>query len=200
MLTLFLLGSAAWASPCPRALCAITWWSGEEEETQHHLTPHGAGDELSLDVGEPSRGLLWVTVDERAERVVVRERSFTSVTVKNEGPHVDLTEWLHGTSEWREIPRSANGTWTLPMHQAGPFPTVDGAQIAAAVSEEVARWERPDPGWVERAETCANANSYPCATAVSRVELEVTTQRQDALGVWQETDRFVLTLLPAMGC
>lgn len=192
-----LLASASLASPCTRPLCAVEWTA--EHGAPHALSVLGEGRVLQLELGEEaSAGTLRVRLDpERADIVQVRHRFLTSLTVQAEGPHVDLTDWLHHLSPWVEADSPERGAWVAPVRPGGalPFPAVTSDAIAAEVARTVADWGVDGAHWAEHARTCAGPDSYPCSVGVSEYQIEVVALRAD-----EQVDRFVVALRVPMGC
>src|SRR5688572_31178406 len=60
-----------------------------------------------LELGDSVEGAILELVSEPSNLASfsVQVQYETSVTIMNEGPHLDLVEWKHYTSEWRNIER-----------------------------------------------------------------------------------------------
>jgi hypothetical protein len=93
----------------------------------------------------------------------------TTMAVGDEGPHLDLDDWLHFTSEWREGDPVPGGGVTLPQlaaEKALPFPAFTHGELVEAVRRAGGeRWER-----LVSTEEAAASSAY---TGVSAYRLRV---------------------------
>ena len=140
-----------------------------------------SGHQFKIDLQDPN--IKFVSVSQSYE---------TSLTLMDEGPHMDLTDWMHYTSDWQPLSVEDWQFSTLEYDQYDyqRFPEVGPMEIMAAVKARV-----NDPKWVKLAEKCANPLSYPCGVSISRYFLKLEIQDfQD-----QVTERIVVFEVP-MGC
>jgi len=77
---------------------------------------------------------------------IVQVQYETSVSIMDDGPHLDLLQWKHFTSEWRHLRPDAAGRFVLPTFtpdQKSKFPTFSAEELHAAVSKAGGeRWSR----------------------------------------------------------
>ncbi|MEP6994877.1 MAG: hypothetical protein ABI968_10180 [Acidobacteriota bacterium] len=133
--------------------------------------------------------------DELPGQIKIEERMETSVSVMGEGPHVDLTEWRHHQTPWKELTRVGENRWrsaTFNEAELASFPsfTID------ELKEQVRRvqWIQNDPQslkfWLERAE-----HSNSTAVGLSRVYLKISYEKA---GQWVEHTQIEIPI--PMGC
>lgn len=126
----------------------------------------------------------------------------TSLSLSNEGPHLDLLDWKHCTSAWIPAKRVDAGTFVLPVStesQASCFPPYTQAELRDAIRAQLADDGRSDPAALERW-TPKRVPGYDGMLptphpGLSRIRLRVQ-ERID--GAW--TTVTVVTFMPPMGC
>jgi len=107
------------------------------------------GDSLEDAVVELSWG------DAPSAAWVVQMQFETSLSIGDEGPHLDLLEWKHFTSEWRDLDRLASTRFhvaALTEEARARFPAYKPAELAVAV--RAAGGEE----WLERMEQGAQGH------------------------------------------
>jgi hypothetical protein len=162
------------------------------------MVPLSSGPtELALDLDQQPMGAeLRLNVDQgRFDEVQVSFRYQTSLSLGFEGPHWDLLDFAHHTSEWMDLPRTSAGLYVVPVlstAQRQRFPEVTEAQIHTAVREYLSDWEDPE---VPQEALCSDPHDSPCSVEVSRVTLRVRAFRQG--GLLQESQ---VVLWVPMGC
>lgn len=116
----------------------------------------------------------------------------TSVTVMDEGPHLDLTDWKHCTTDWIPVDQITPATFQFPASLAvdlGCFPEVSGKELKKAVSEYGG--ER----WSSLLGADVSPNSYPLATSLNTIRLRVEQLKN---GEWVAVT--MLDIAVPMGC
>ena len=124
---------------------------------------------------------------------VVEQRHETSLSVPNEGPHLDLLDWKHYVSPWRGLPRAgANRFLTLKISEteAARFPAVTGAEIRAAVRREGVSRE-----WLELVKDTKGPQGPGVFVGVSKVSFRVKVRER---GRWRVVNIF--HFMVPMGC
>jgi hypothetical protein len=118
----------------------------------------------------------------------------TSLTIMDEGPHVDLTDWTHYVGEWKELKIKDNRFKTLEYSSADQeqFPNVTPDEILEATKKHL---KVDSNRWTELAKQCNGPNKYPCGVSISRINLKITlTDNKE-----NKTDKYVILEVP-MGC
>lgn len=59
--------------------------------------------ELYLDLGETIQGQTFEIVNSGLRDIKVEQQYETSLSISKEGPHLDLMDWKHHTSNWAEL-------------------------------------------------------------------------------------------------
>ena len=157
---------------------------------------------VDLALGESIEGqhiLLHVMPGFEAHELKIEQRFETSVTVMDEGPHVDLTEWKHYRSKWQEIRKVAKNKFlTSDVGEEGytKFPKVTSEEIYKAVLKETKGWDAADrKWWLGQARKCKGPNDDPCAVSVSKISFRIKVREG---GEWKVVK--LMEFLVPMGC
>lgn len=59
--------------------------------------------DLYLDLGETIQGQTFKIVKSGLREIKIEQQYKTSLSISNEGPHLDLLDWKHFTSDWVEL-------------------------------------------------------------------------------------------------
>lgn len=127
---------------------------------------------VDLDLGQSLEGYEVVLRKEPrcATEFRVQWQYETSVTVMNEGPHVDLLDWKHFTSSWLDIEPNGAGRYRLPTltdEQRMEFPQVSPSELVEAVRAE------GGDRWAELAANVKTPHAYPSAVGLSAYRVRV---------------------------
>lgn len=145
--------------------------------------------EYSLDPVDLSFKLSNVLLD----NIRVEQCMQTSVTIMNEGPHCDMTNWLHHTTEWHTISENDSGYYVLKNYNekdCKKFPDVSVNQL-----KEAARKYCGDE-WANTINSIQNINEYPCEVGMNKVIVRIS-------GINKENGKEVvnyIALIFSMGC
>lgn len=113
----------------------------------------------------------------------------TSVSVMDEGPHLDLTKWKHGVTKWKILSKDG----VKFKYWDGPKKIPFANYTLNEFLEEVDK--RGGDRWKKIAEKCINVEEYPCGVGHSLYKLKVE-EFVDGEWIYQGE----LKLLPALGC
>lgn len=116
----------------------------------------------------------------------------TSLTISNEGPHLDLLDWKHYESEWSDLEQLGNLKFRMPTYtdeEASRFPNVSSKEIHQAVLE--AGGSR----WAEVVKPVRRPTEYPASVDISTLRLRILVQEQSK---WREIHLIEFNL--QMGC
>ncbi|WP_088342357.1 hypothetical protein [Robiginitalea sediminis] len=122
----------------------------------------------------------------------VRQRFENSLTVMDEGPHCDLTEWKHYRGDWERLPYRG-GAFVLKGYSPEDgmhFPEVTRQEVVAAVREHCGEQ------WAALAAGAPEALEYPVGVGMNRIYLWVEFFPVSGAG---RQEFFVVLELP-MGC
>ena len=129
-----------------------------------------------ISVGEMLSGQTMTITSTDFTDFSVEERFETSVTVTNEGPHCDLTEWKHYLSEWKSLKKDQSGKFITEIYagkETSKFPVVEMKDLTKVAIEKCGEH------WSEPLRNATSPKEYPCSVGISRYFLRITGQRAD---------------------
>lgn len=148
---------------------------------------------FSADLGETLESADILIKTEKFKDIEVYQAFETSVTIMDEGPHCDLVNWRHHTSDWErlgEVKPNTFRTMVYPGDELSKFPTVTIREV-----QDAARKQCGD-GWADLIKGSKSVYDYPCDVGVSKYFLKVK-------GVDKTTgtrvEKKIVILIP-MGC
>jgi hypothetical protein len=100
----------------------------------------------------------------------VKQRYETSITVMDEGPHLDLLEWKHYCSPWEDLTQvSVNRFKTVgySQEQSEMFPQIDIDDVRMIVLKSGG--ER----WYNLIKNVGDIHTYPFGVGISKIEFIV---------------------------
>ena len=167
---------------------------------------------VDLDLGESIEDQLIILHTHPGEswEFKVEQQFETSLTVMDEGPHIDLRDWKHYTSAWEEIKmieRNKFLTSTIGESEPSKFPQVARKEIVVAVKEaerklyadyyETARaaGDPVDEKWSKLARQCKSSLDYPCTVSISKIRFRIKVKDGDQ---WKTIKRMEFNV--PMGC
>jgi hypothetical protein len=118
----------------------------------------------------------------------------TSVTIMDEGPHVDLTKWKHHIGEWKKL-NIVNNTFRTHEYSSldqEKFPDVTTDEIVQATKKH---FNIDSNGWTELAQKCTGPNSYPCGVSISRIIVKIILTDNNGI----TSEKYIILEVP-MGC
>ena len=122
----------------------------------------------------------------------IEQQFETSMSVSDEGPHLDLTDWRHYTSDWQEIKKlEGNRFLTSKISESDyqRFPKVSSKEIYNAVLK------RSGKRWANYAKSCKTPNDGPCLVGVSRISFRIKAKES---GNWKVVH--TINVFVPMGC
>lgn len=152
---------------------------------------------VELDLGEPIAQIFGV-VPRMNLTFRMEQQIETSLSISDEGPHLDLRDWNHWTSGWKEV-EMKDPLRFVPEEPGGenlPFPRVTTEEIAAAVTDLLKDDPNSDSeGWISLARQCRSENDGPCIVTVSEVRLRISVKNG---ADWKPVQ--LIRLIVPMGC
>lgn len=106
----------------------------------------------------------------------IEERFETSLTVMGEGPHLDLLNWKHYYSTWRELKKVGKNrflTPTISEAEASKFPKVSAKEIQNAILKYGDKW------WLEHARKVKSPHDSPCGVGISKIWYRILVKNGD---------------------
>jgi hypothetical protein len=147
--------------------------------------------EVDIELGETLEGSIINVTNSQLSNLKVEMRFETSITIMNEGPHCDLVNWKHYTSDWSELLNEGSNLFRATSYSTQDwkrFPEVNIEEILEAVKEQC-------PGWEELVRTIKTPNDYPSSVGVSRYFLRISGTDKAGKQVTR-----VITFNVPMGC
>jgi hypothetical protein len=128
------------------------------------------------------------------------ERQYeTSLSIMDEGPHMDLLNWKHHVSDWQSLEETGALSYALKDSASEEFPSVSKQEIIEAVEAESRSWATKGYSdvdrWVKLAKECTNATAYPCGVSISTVRLRVQVMENKN---WKNIQ--IIEFIIPMGC
>jgi len=145
---------------------------------------------IYLELGETIEGQILKVHEIKKGEIRIYQRFENSVTVMNEGPHCDLTEWKHYNSDWKEL-KIENGQFLTDSYSEEDwekFIEVDMTELREAIRKQCG------DGWAEHVKNVKSPTEYPCGVSTSRIFFKITFSEQDTV-----IERIVSFEIP-MGC
>jgi hypothetical protein len=146
-----------------------------------------------VELGETPQGKKIKIKQSKFKKIEIFQRYENSVTIMNEGPHCDLTEWKHYYSDWKKLNFDfTENTFVSDSYQyedSEKFIDIDINELKKAVEKECGGY------WPEHIKDIKNVNEYPSGVSMSRIFLKILlTDENDS--VIEKTIEFVIP----MGC
>jgi len=97
--------------------------------------------------------------------ILENEQSYeTSITIMDEGPHCDLTEWKHYTSDWKPLDQinSQYVCLSYSEKETEKFPQTTLEELKAEVKSKCG------DKWAKHIENVTSLTEYPCGIGISR--------------------------------
>lgn len=138
---------------------------------------------------EPGDQVSSLSIMSRGEFRILQQTQ-TSVTVMDEGPHIDLLEWEHGLSSWDFLKSEGQKFIIKNQFEKMSFPKVKLEDLVRAVAKKAGK------DWEKIAKKCKSVNDYPCAVAPSRYEFKIEEKIDNHYWI----PRGVVVLISPMGC
>ena len=147
---------------------------------------------ITLGLGEPIGGKVFKINQSKFDKVEIYQRYENSITVMDEGPHCDLTEWKHYYSEWKLLKPKGNNyiTDSHPVKDWEKFISVSAEEIIDAVKEHCGF------RWSEHVKNIKSASDYPCGVSTSKIFLKIILERSESGIIKEKT----ISIEIPMGC
>jgi hypothetical protein len=94
---------------------------------------------IYAELGETIENQKIEILSEQITDLSIEQRFETSITISNEGPHCDLTEWKHFYSEWKHLTKNENGVFICDKYSEkdySNFPKVKIEELKKEVKRE----------------------------------------------------------------
>lgn len=111
-----------------------------------------------------------IALSNKKLKLKLEQRYETSLSVQDEGPHLDLVQWKHFVSDWVEVlPRKAGiyRSLLISQEEANRFPSIE----LSSVLDEI---KRQDPNWLNVVKNAKSIRDYPFSIGVSTVSFRIS--------------------------
>lgn len=132
--------------------------------------------EIYAELGETIEGQLISFSSDKLTGLIVEQRYETSVTIMNEGPHCDLTDWKHFYSNWKPLQTNNLGQFICYKYtkkEYEKFPKISIDNLKQKVKDQCG------DEWLKLIENVKKPTEYPSGIGISRYYLRVIGQRKD---------------------
>jgi hypothetical protein len=148
---------------------------------------------ITAELGEVFEDRIIYINSDNVDDLLVEESYETSLTIMDEGPHCDLTEWEHYIDNWRPLYKNHLEEYPLYNYdekESQKFPNVSIQQIQAAVEKHCGI------EWANKIKTIHSPTEYPAGVSISRYYIRISGIRKDNGLPFQKT----LVINSPMGC
>ncbi len=140
-------------------------------------------DSIEIDIGLAenfdNKKIKIVKKRSDIEEIKAVEYYKTSMSVGDDGAHLDMYDWKHYESDTFNLGIENDSFTTLKLSesQRNRFPNVTKEQILKVVEHEM---RGQDNKFFKRALECSGANDYPCYVSLSQIALIITVRFGDS--------------------
>ena len=103
-------------------------------------------------------------------KLKVEQRYETSLSILNEGPHLDLINWKHFISDWVEVPAIGTGvhrSLLISEKESSQFPNIEFSDLIKEI-------KRKDPKWLHVIGNVRSIREYPFSVYVSTLTFRIS--------------------------
>ena len=132
-------------------------------------------------------------------KITVAMQKVTSLSLTDEGPHLDLLNWKHGLSEARLLPETGENEFSVQLggsSSAPEFPPFSKKELREAVLQEFKKWESAPDSGLERRRWLAVLQEGKYVAGTSQLLFDVTFRSSEGP---EESHRYLVINL-ALGC
>lgn len=149
--------------------------------------------ELYAELGENIEGKRISISSNQLTNIIVEQCYETSISIQNEGPHCDLTEWTHYYSDWNLLTTTNSGQFICDKYtekQNQKFLNIPIEDVKQKVKEQCGN------DWFTLVENITSPTEYPSSVAISRYFIKVSGIKKDT---GQTVTKLIIIEVP-MGC
>jgi len=131
---------------------------------------------IYVELGETIENQLISISSEQLIDFTVEQQYETSVTIMNDGPHCDLTDWDHYYSDWNLLKKNEMGQFVCDSYNETDwekFPQIDMEALKEAVKNQCG------DRWYDMVKSIKSPTEYPIAVSISRYFLKITGKNKD---------------------
>ena len=146
---------------------------------------------IIADIGETIVGGQLTISSNILTDLKVEQRYETSVSISNEGPHCDLTDWKHFLSDWQSLKPEHLDTYkclNYTDNEKEKFPQIDINELKSRVKTQCG------DEWYELVKNITRPTQDPSWVGISRIYLRVTGKLKG------KSITKIIVIEEAMGC
>ena len=128
------------------------------------------------ELGESIENQLISITNNKLTNILVEQRYCTSVTLSNEGPHCDLTEWKHYYSDWKPLKNQGSDQFLCEKYSLKDRETFLEISIDD-LKKEVKTLCGED--WFQLVKDIKSPTEYPSNVGISQYYIRITGQQQN---------------------
>lgn len=149
--------------------------------------------EIVADLGESIEGKLISVFSDVLKVVNIEQRFETNMTIMNEGPHCDLTDWKHYRSEWQKLKTVKNGQFIGVQYAED-----ENTKFQEISLDELKKEAKKQCGteYFNLLKNVKKQTEYPIGISVCRYYLKITGKRNDN---GKAFTKLIIVSIP-MGC
>ena len=148
---------------------------------------------INAELGEKFEGQVISYKSEILTDIIIEQCYQTSITIMNEGPHCDLTEWKHFYSDWKILEQSNNGqfiSFSYTEKEQKKFPNISIEDLKKEVKNQCGE------DWFQLVDSIKTPNDYPSGVSISRYYLKITGKHKDTTSIVSK----IIVIENQMGC
>ncbi|WP_370390151.1 SH3 domain-containing protein [uncultured Winogradskyella sp.] len=147
---------------------------------------------INVALGDSPEGKIITINNKGYKHISIFQQFENSVTIMNEGPHCDLTEWKHYYSSWeplQAISKTKFKTLQYSSAQRRQFMDIDINQLKTEVENKCGK------DWRNYVNDITTVNDFPADIGISRIFLKVLLTNEND----EVTEKIIEFQIP-MGC
>ena len=160
--------------------------------TYEFKPPYNKNIDSYLDLGDNIDAQVIKITSNKTRKFKILVQFETSLTIMDEGPHINLTEWKHCTTDWVNLKSVQANEYKMPeavLIDETCFPKVSDEEIRTEVQRVGAeRWSSLLKGDID-------VNNYPLGVSLSTVRIRI---QEKVTGKWSTITTINFTV--PMGC
>jgi hypothetical protein len=124
---------------------------------------------VDVELGDTPEGKTLLLKNKDYKRISIFQQFENSISISNEGPHCDLTEWKHYSSDWKPIEQINRGTFEVLSYTTEDWPKFVNISMEE-LKQEISNYCGSD--WMKLFKNAKSINDYPISVSTSRILLK----------------------------
>lgn len=150
---------------------------------------------------DPYGAILELSTQAKPSAYRVSVQFETSLAIGDEGPHIDLLDWKHCTSDWKVLKPGKDGGFVLPTPneaESSCFPSSTAAEIKSALRSALRGYGISGSEarhWLKLTDSINAPGNLPSYIGISKVRVRVEERGQQG---WRPVT--TIEFMPPLGC